>query len=131
MSNSPWRASPILGVKEVRKAAEYYRDVFGFSLDPDDGIFQPPGSSEAVYAIVMRSDVWIHLQIRRSDNPAAPRPPIERDVYVYADDLDALHQEFIGRGATVLSAPGATPYGMREMVVEDLNGYRIAFGESR
>lgn len=33
-------ASPVLGVANVREAAEYYRDVLGFGLDPDD-VFQP------------------------------------------------------------------------------------------
>ena len=44
MSPSPWRAAPILGVPRVRAAAEYYRDVLGFSLDPVDGVFQPSPS---------------------------------------------------------------------------------------
>ena len=29
------------GVGHVRQAAEHYRDVLGFSLDPVDGVFQP------------------------------------------------------------------------------------------
>src|SRR5437899_815488 len=66
MSSETWRASPVLGVRNVRQAAEYYRDVLGFSLDPVEGVFQPsedePGG---VYAIVKRAGVWIHFQIRR------------------------------------------------------------------
>ncbi|MFQ5668667.1 MAG: hypothetical protein ACE5HT_11630, partial [Gemmatimonadales bacterium] len=56
--------SPVLGVKHVRQAAEYYRDVLSFSLDPIDG----------VYAIVKRLDVWIHFQIRRGEIPHEERP---------------------------------------------------------
>ena len=41
MSEPLWRASPVLGVRRVRPAAEYYRDVLGFNLDPQDGVFQP------------------------------------------------------------------------------------------
>ncbi len=58
------RISPVLGVKSVRKSAEYYRDVLGFSLDPVDGVFQPTlDEPDGVYAIVKKGDFWIHFQI--------------------------------------------------------------------
>ena len=28
-----------------------------------------------------------------------------------------------------MQPPQTTPYGLREMVIEDLNGFRLAFGE--
>ena len=66
--NRTWRASPILGVPRVRQAAEYYRDVLGFTLDPVDGVFQPsPSEPDGVYAIVKRPGAWVHFQIRRGD----------------------------------------------------------------
>jgi len=56
-----WQASPILGVRQVRRAAEYYRDVLGFSLDPD-GVFQSsPDEPGGVYAIVKRPGAWVHF----------------------------------------------------------------------
>jgi uncharacterized glyoxalase superfamily protein PhnB len=123
-------ASPVLGVRNVREAAEYYRDVLGFNLDPVDGVFQPsPHEPGGVYAIVKRAGLWIHFQIRRGDSPPVQRAAFERDVYVYVDDVDTLHADLQGRGAKVLSAPQTAPHGIREMVIEDLNGYRLAFGE--
>ena len=132
---SPWRASPILGVRSPRAAAEYYRDVLGFALDPDDGVFAPsPDEPGGVYAIVKRPGAWIHFQVRRdgprvSSRLPSARPALERDVYLYVDDLEALHADLVRRGARILSPPRATPYGLREFVVEDLDGFRLAFGE--
>jgi catechol 2,3-dioxygenase-like lactoylglutathione lyase family enzyme len=132
MNDSTWRASPVLGVPRVRRAAEHYRDVLGFSLDPMDGVFAPsPDEPEGVYAIVKRFGVWIHFQIRRGQLPARERPPFERDVYVYVPDVDDLHAEFERRGATIESPPHMAPHGIREMVVVDLDGFRLAFGELR
>jgi uncharacterized glyoxalase superfamily protein PhnB len=130
MSNESWRTSPILGVRDVRQAAEYYRDVLGFSLDPVDGVFQPLANEPGgVYAIVKRGGAWIHFQIRRGDLPERKRQPLERDVYIYVNDLDALHADLQRRGATIVQPPKVAPYGLPEMVVEDLNGFRLAFGE--
>ncbi len=129
MGNETWKASPVLGVRNVRQAAEYYRDVLGFSLDVD-GVFQPTeDESGGVYAIVKRGGVWIHFQIRRGELPGRERQPLERDAYVYVDDLDALYADLQRRGAVIAQPPRVAPYGLRELVVEDLNGYRIAFGE--
>src|SRR5262245_55974212 len=120
MSNTSWRVAPVLGVSNVRQAAEYYRDVFGFSLDPVDGVFQPSAEEPGgVYAIVKRDDAWIHFQIRRGDIPQRLRPSFERDVYLYVDGLDALYADLQRRGARILQPPRVAPYGIREIVVED------------
>ena len=130
MSSNGWRASPILAVRNVRQTAEYYRDVLGFTLDPVDGVFQPMADEPGgVYAIVKRSGVWVHFQIRREDLPQRTRPAFERDVYVYVEGLDGLYTDLRQRGAVILQPPHIAPHGIREMVVQDLNGYRLAFGE--
>ena len=129
-SKPPWQASPVLGVRNVRQAAEYYRDVLGFDLDPEDGVFQPSADEPGgVYGIVKRPGVWIHFQIRRGEIPVRQRQVFERDVYVYVDDLDALHADLLRRGAVIAHGPQVAPYGIREIGVVDLNGYRLTFGE--
>jgi uncharacterized glyoxalase superfamily protein PhnB len=129
MKNETWRVSPILGVRNVREAAEYYRDVLGFDLDPD-GVFQPTADERGgVYAIVKRGGTWIHFQIRRGEFPERKRESIERDVYVYVGDVDSLYADLQARGANVVHPPRVAPYGLREIEVVDLNGYRLTFGE--
>jgi uncharacterized glyoxalase superfamily protein PhnB len=82
-----------------------------------------------VYGIVSREGASIQLQIRRGDLPERQRESIERDVYIYVDDLDELHAGLQRRGANITQLPKVSPYGIREIEVEDLNGYRITFGE--
>jgi|RhiMethySRZTD1v2_1073278.scaffolds.fasta_scaffold35636_2 glyoxylase I family protein len=128
---SRWQICPILGVPRVRPAAEYYRDVLGFQLDPERGVFQPVADEpDGVYAIVERDGACVHLQIRRGERALRPaqRGAYERDVYVYVPDVDALHAELKQRGASV-QPPKRAPYGIRECEVEDLDGHRLAFGE--
>ena len=130
MSVNGWRASPILAVRNVRQTAEYYRDVLGFTLDSVDGVFQPTADEPGgVYAIVKRSGVWVHFQIRREDLPQRTRPAFERDVYLYVEGLDGLYTDLQQRGAVILQPPHIAPHGIREMLVQDVNGYRLAFGE--
>ncbi len=130
LMTNQWLSSPIFGVANPRQAAEYYRDVLGFTLDPIDGVFQPvPSETQGVYAIVKRNGVWIHFQIRGGDIPTLDRRAIERDAYLYVDNVNSLHDEFVANGANIIQPPAMAPHGIFEMVVEDLNGFRIAFGE--
>lgn len=129
MSAARWLAAPILGVRDVRRSAEYYRDVLGFQLAPD-GVIQPAAEEPGgVYAIVTRPGVAIHLQIRRGEELQRTRGAFERDVYVYVDDVDAVHQEMQRRGAEIVQEPRLAPYGIRELEIVDLNGYRLTFGQ--
>jgi catechol 2,3-dioxygenase-like lactoylglutathione lyase family enzyme len=130
LSSETWQAAPVLGVQRVSQAAEYYRDVLGFDLDPVDGVFQPsPDEPDGVYSIVKRPGVSIHFQIRRGEVQQRHRPAFERDVYLYVDDVDRLHADLHRRGAVILARPHMAPHGIRELVVEDLDGYKLAFGE--
>lgn len=130
MGQDQWRASPVLGVRNVRLAAEYYRDVLGFSLDPVNGVFHPSADEPGgVYAIVKREGVWIHFQIRRGELPERKRQSIEGDVYIYVPNLNEVHADLQRRGAVILQPPRAAPYGLLEIIVEDLNGFRLTFGE--
>ena len=101
MTGQRWMVAPVLGVSNVRRAAEYYRDVLGFTLDPGDGIFAPPGGDPGgVYGIVRRDGIEIHFQFRRDVPPDGVHRTGEAcDVYVRVVDVDALHAELAGRGA--------------------------------
>ena len=130
MKSETWRASPVLGVRNVRQAAEYYRDILGFDLDPVDGVIQPsPDEPNGVYAIVKRGGAWVHFQIRRGEFVERKRQPLEHAVYIYVNDLDAVYADLQQRGAVIKQPPTVAPYGLREIEVEDLNAFRLTFGE--
>ena len=130
MSSESWHVAPILGVRNVRRGAEYYRDVLGFHLDPENGVIQPTADEPGgVYAIVDRDGISLHLQIRRGEIPERTRQAFERDVYFYVDDVDAVHTDLRARGAIIRQPPRMAPYGIRELEVEDIHGYRLTFGQ--
>ena len=51
------------------------------------------------------------------------------EAYLYLDDVTALHEEFVERGADVLHGPEERPWTAAEIRVRDPDGYVIAFGE--
>lgn len=123
-----WRSAPVLGVRDVQAAADRYAEVFGF--DCPGGIIRP-ADGEAVYAVMRRDGIELHLQIRRRDVWAGARGDHERSAYFYCADVDELHDEFASADVRVIQPPTNMPYGNRELVVEDDDGHRIAFGVDR
>jgi uncharacterized glyoxalase superfamily protein PhnB len=45
------------------------------------------------------------------------------------DDVDALHAEFVRRGAIIQQPPVDRPWGMREMAVATPDGHRMMIGQ--
>ncbi len=91
-----WRIAPTLGVRDVKKAVEYYVSVLGFECP--GGVFEGVAPGEGgVYAIVRRADIEIHLQIHRREVFPAKRESIESDAYLFVPDVDAIFEEFKAR----------------------------------
>jgi len=118
--------SPEFAVPDVRAAAEYYRDVFGFKIH---GYFLDP----PVYAMVGRDNVEIHFG--KADDGVSPSPNVSRrrglglDAYIWVNDLDTLNAELKERGAKIIETPTMRVYKCYEMVVQDNFGFRLAFSQ--
>ena len=116
--------SPEFVVPDVKMAAEYYRDVFGFKML---GYFREP----TIYGIVQRDDVEIHFGKADEGQSAAPnigRRAGSMDAYIWVTDVDALHSELASRGAKIVEGPIKTVYSCYEVMVEDQFGFRLTFG---
>ncbi len=116
-------AAPRFAIANVEKAASYFRDVLGFTII---GTLGEPTH----FARVRRDGAVIHL-----GDPTGPcrtrRPRAKSGYHAYlaVDDVDALARELKGAGATIVEGPVERAYRQRELIIESLYGYRIAFGQ--
>jgi hypothetical protein len=118
-------SAPVLRVRDVVAAANHYRDTMGFSYERFFG--EPP-----VFVIVGRDDMYVMLK-QVSDagiiNPHRAAGVESCDVYFWASGVDALHEEFVRRGAKITDGLYLQEYGCKEFAVEDIDGYEIRFGQ--
>ena len=63
-----------------------------------------------------------------SGGSASTRERREVDLYVHTDDVDALYEQLRDR-VDVVEGPHETFYGMREVIIRDLNRFWITFAE--
>jgi predicted enzyme related to lactoylglutathione lyase len=117
--------APVLLVKDVQAAAGYYRDALGFSYERFWG--EPPS-----FVILIRDG--LSLMLKQAEDPAHVRPHWRVadklwNVYFWVNDVDALHADFVWRGAKIDYGPCDQPYGCREFGIQDLDEYDIGFGQ--
>ena len=105
---------PILSVKNVSNSIAYYVDKLGFEKEWDWGT--PP-----TFGCVFRDTVRIFLS---QNTQGAPGTWIS----IFVHDVDALHDDYVRRGAIIRQPPTNFPWGVREMNVEDPDGHQLRMG---
>ena len=112
---------PVFDVPDVVRAAEYYRDVLGFTIS---GYFADP----PVFAIVWRDNVEFFFG--KSNTPPHPNSrAFAIDAYVRINGVRELHDELKASGAEIVEAPTEREYNQTELTIRDLHGFTICFGE--
>lgn len=114
--------APILLAPDVQEALDYYRDTLGFEVGAYEG-------DSDVYGYARRDGCNIHIAHADHCRPNSDLVSNLFDVYIWVDDVEAVHDELRERGANILHGPTERPWGMREIRVRELNGYVLGIGQ--
>lgn len=116
--------APQFIVADALATAEFYRDVLGFEIT--DMFLDPP-----VHCIVTRGHSQIFLG-KATEQAGTSNQTLKAegiDAYFRVRGLDAFAEEIALAGAKVVEGPVERDYEVRELVVEDCNGFVLVFGE--
>jgi catechol 2,3-dioxygenase-like lactoylglutathione lyase family enzyme len=110
----------VLAVPDLERNTAYFRDALGFSVRWE-------GRSD--WQLVCRGSVSVMF----GHCPDALLPSATGDhsyfAYLHVDDAQALHDEWVGRGALVIHPPIDRDWGMREFAVTTPDGHRLMVGQ--
>ena len=111
----------VLAVPGLQRSANWYRDILGFE------VFEigDPG-----WRFARRGACYLMLGECPDASPPNELGSHSYFAYLICEDIDALYQEFIGRGAPVRQPPQDRPWGMREFPLTTIDGHRIMFGQA-
>ena len=115
----PRKVMPMIHVPDVRAAMEWYRSI-GFTVL---GVNEADGFMD--WAMLSFGEGTIMFSEGGQPSTAFRR---EVDLYVQTEGVDELYQRLSGR-VEVVEGPHDTFYGMREIIIRDLNRFWITFGE--
>lgn len=115
------RSMPILQVKDVLAAAEFYRDVCGFAIagswNNDDGSVN--------FAIIVMDHITIGL-MRDVDAGGTGE---NWAAYLYINDVQAFADHVEGNGHQLARELVDQFYGCRDCEIIDPDGNRLCFGQ--
>jgi uncharacterized glyoxalase superfamily protein PhnB/GNAT superfamily N-acetyltransferase len=116
MLSSVISSTAIFAASDIEATLAYYKDVLGFEATWTWG--DPPAFGSA-------SKGGVTITFNLQPELAAKVRGHQHGVKV--DDVDELYRLHTSKGAHVVSEIEDKPWGMREYVVEDLNGYHLRF----
>lgn len=111
--------TPMIHVPDVRAAVEWYQSIGFQALRWND----QDGSMD--WALLSFGDGEVMFNEGGKPSTAERR---EVDLYVFVENVDDLYQDLKDR-VEVVETPHDTFYGMRELIIRDLNRFWITFGQ--
>jgi catechol 2,3-dioxygenase-like lactoylglutathione lyase family enzyme len=115
-------ARPVLFVRNVRAAAEFYRDRLGFRVDFLHG--HPP-----FYGSVSRDDATLHLRFVHQPVLAADAAREEGLImaFIEARNVKELYAEYLAADVELAQKLTKQAWGGTDFIVRDLDGNTVAF----
>ena len=111
---------PMLHVRSLDRTSHFYCDVLGFEVE---GTW--PADAPTWCALVNGP---ARLMCTCDPAEGAPVPSLTGSIYLYPEDVDALWAA-LPEGTVTVRAPEDQPWGMRELALEDPDGYLLKLGQ--
>jgi len=112
---------PMIHVPDVRATVAWYESI-GFTVGATYGDETGENFSFAIMSFGATQLMF------NTDGETSDKRRREVDLYVYTDNIDELYESFKSR-VEVVEGPHDTFYGMRELIIRDLNRFWITFGQ--
>ena len=120
MQRSP--ITPSLHAPDLPATVSFYTDILGFTKN---GSYKDKNGAE-IWAEVARGEARIWFFSHALDR--VPAPVFSGLIYIFVDDVDGLATDLKNK-VTVRWGPETQEYGLRELGIEDCNGYMLVFAK--
>ena len=113
---------PVVNTDDISKSLTYYQDVLGFTIDFQYG--EPP-----VYAGVNSGSAEIYFTHSPAIVNLLKQQSLHPDIFIWVTNADTFYAMHIKNGADIIEPIADRPWGARQYVVKDLNGYHLKFAQ--
>lgn len=113
---------PVISTDDVEASLTYYQNVLGFSFDFKYG--DPP-----VYAGVNSGTAEIYFTHNPEMAQLIKQKNLNPDVFIWITDATYFYNLHVSNGAEIIETISDRPWGARQYVVKDLNGYYLKFAQ--
>jgi uncharacterized glyoxalase superfamily protein PhnB len=121
----------LISVWDMPRALAFYRDLFGFDLVASSPEIEAAEGRYFHWALLRLGGVELMLNTAYDANERPEAAPADRwlghgDTWLYigCPDVDAAYAELTRKGLS-LEPPSVAPYGMKQLHLQDPDGYRL------
>ena len=124
--------SPLLSVFDMRKAIRFYRDQIGFRVtETSPALSEDPDHVNWAMLELSGTMLMLNTAYDPEDQPTAPdgaRWSGHEDTCIYfaCPEVDGAY-DFLRAKGLELNPPKIAPYGMKQLYVQDPDGYLLCF----
>jgi uncharacterized glyoxalase superfamily protein PhnB len=113
--------TPLLFVEDIDRSVDFYRDRLGFEVTE-----RWESAGKLAWCRLDRGGAAVMLQQACAEDGSAEGRGRGVTFYFLCDDADAMHAELCASGLRV-DAPEVAFYGMKQLFVNDPDGYALCF----
>ena len=123
---------PMLAVDDMAATMTFWTEVLGFTVTSElsSGEGRPPGWCNLSRDGVSIMFTWEPEHTHDDGSSHRSEAGLAGSLYFNTDNVDALYDELRQKpGLDRIDPPSDQPHGMRELFVEDPNGFFVMFGQ--
>jgi len=113
---------PVIATDDIEKSLLYYTNVLGFEFDFKYG-------DPTVYAGIRSEEAEIYFTYDPDLVVAIKEQKLNPEIFIWIPDADYLFKEHSLNGAEIIEAIADRPWGSRQYVIIDINGYHLKFAQ--
>ena len=115
-------AVPVIATDNIEMSIEYYTSVLGFSPDFEFG-------DPIVFAGVKSADTEIYFTYDPDMASLIAEKKISPEIFIWISKADQLYEGHKANGAEIVEPVSDRPWGSRQYVIKDPNGYHLKFAQ--
>ena len=116
-------AVPVIGTSDVAGTISYFEQTLGFKQQFIWG--EPP-----VYAGVKAGNALLYICLDHDLATAIRERKLTPDIFLWVTDIDSVYDRHRANRADITEGLSARPWGTRQYVVREPNGYCLKIAES-
>jgi catechol 2,3-dioxygenase-like lactoylglutathione lyase family enzyme len=115
-------AVPVIATDDIERSISYYTRVLGFL--PDFKYGDPP-----VYGGVKSGTVEIYFSLDVDLAQVIKEKKLHPEIFVWVTDANNFFDSHVLNGAEIIEPVSDRPWGARQYVVREINGYHLKFAQ--
>jgi uncharacterized glyoxalase superfamily protein PhnB len=113
---------PVITTDDIEGSLAYYENILGFAFDFKYG--DPP-----VYAGVNSGTAEIYFTHNPALAEAIKLKNLNPDIFIWVTDASYFFDLHVKNGADIIEPISDRPWGARQYVLKDINGYHLKFAQ--